>query len=155
VVSRFRNANPNGKIAANPKPILTSHLAGIDLLSVNDAEYRELRMGKGSIADVRERINVGYLLHTQGRRGLTIVNRARRLLHIPAYQLDFKDPVGAGDATFAAAALALLVTEDQEVIGTLANTAGAAKVAKNGTHPVSVRDFATLMGLRTSTRVTE
>lgn len=154
-INRFRNRNPQGKIAANPKPVLAPRFEGIDLLSMNDAEYRDLRQGTGCIADLREHLDVGYLIHTEGRRGLTIVNRQRTILHVPAHDLEMKDPVGAGDASFAAAALALLATEDQGVIGTLANAAGAAKVAKKGTHPVQPGDLNTLRGCRPpSTRVT-
>lgn len=142
----FRQHHPGAVIGVNPKPALLSlPLGPLDLVSVNASEYRAALLPYESLSDMACRLNSRYLLRTQGDRGLWLAGADGTLIQQGPLPVAAIDPVGCGDATFAAAALALTVTDDLEEIARIANAAGAAKVAKRGTAPVSAAELFSLL----------
>jgi rfaE bifunctional protein kinase chain/domain len=147
LISTFRTFNPYAQIGVNAKPELVSVLpAGVDLVTLNSDEYREVAQPSESLDQVRHRLGARYLLNTRGAAGLWLIGPKGQVTSQGAYQVPVRDAVGCGDATFAAAMLALTVTDDGHTIAAIANAAGAAKVSKRGTLPVTMADLTTLLG---------
>ncbi len=83
---------------------------------------------------VLNRQNLGCLLVTQGRFGMTLFERRRPPLHIPIYGSDeVADVTGAGDTVIAVFALALASGASPCDAARLANYAGGIVVMKRGT----------------------
>lgn len=147
-ITRLRTQRPNTRITANPKPILVPQLKGIDLISLNQREFADTLQGGESHDALERRLHVRYVLETLGAGGLYISVGPNHLHHSSGHRFSNPDPVGAGDATFAAASLALLVTEERKIIAEIANAAGAAKVLKSGTRPVTTIDVEGILARR-------
>ena len=77
-----------------------------------------------------------YLLLTMGSRGLWAIEPHGEF-SLPAYAARVVDPVGAGDALLAYAALALRVTDDLRVAATLGSLAAAVACERSGNIPVT------------------
>jgi bifunctional ADP-heptose synthase (sugar kinase/adenylyltransferase) len=135
VIDTFRTANPQGLITANPKPELVMILPPVDLISVNHVEYQQaFRYLSGK--------NAPWLLHTQGRDGVTVIlwdqEFSSTVQHFLGSGVANADVVGCGDAVFAAASLALTVYPDISFLGKTCIAAGTAKARLTGTQPVEL-----------------
>jgi bifunctional ADP-heptose synthase (sugar kinase/adenylyltransferase) len=115
---------------------------------VNEAEYEDLAEYNESHDALQRRLQVRYLLKTRGRNGIEVSLGPDYVFRSSGYRLGSADVVGAGDSTFSVASLALSVTDDSKVIAALANAAGAAKVMKQGTRPVTTFDVAGMLTRR-------
>jgi D-glycero-beta-D-manno-heptose-7-phosphate kinase len=86
---------------------------------------------------VMKQQNLGSLLVTQGRFGMTLFEPRRAPVHIPIYGTDeVADVTGAGDTVIAAYTAALACGASAEDAARLANYAGGIVVMKRGTATV-------------------
>jgi len=69
---------------------------------------------------------------TEGSKGLAISDEDLNVRHCPAFALNIRDRVGAGDALYATTALLFAVGAPLDVAGFFGNLAGAAAVAELG-----------------------
>ena len=138
LIQRFREANPNGIITANPKPSLLSYLPQIDLVSMNKQETEEAEkiVSRPWKYDIR--------IETLGRRGLDVYHGGL-VYGYSSSRVDYPDVVGCGDATFAAASLTYTICREPGIVGKIAVNAGTAKALKSGTVPVSSSDILELL----------
>jgi len=82
------------------------------------------------------------VLVTRGARGVCLVQRGRRSLHVPAYGSDeVADVTGAGDTVIAVFTLALLAGADFSDAARLANYAAGLVVMKAGTATLCVDEI--------------
>lgn len=148
LIRLFKHHHPAGIIGANPKPALTTLLPpGLDLITVNSQELRAMtRKGERTI-DVSQRLGCRYLLHTMGARGLWLSSAAGEVTQLEALPVAAVDPCGCGDSVFAAAMLALTVSDSVSRVAAIANAAGAAAVGKRGTRPVSATELFHLLAV--------
>lgn len=155
LVANFRMRNPTALVAANAKPSAVKSLMGrIDMLSVNDEEYKQMEGAHEEELSLIQKLGISALLHTRGWRGLVYAEKGIYLpskeprierVAVDGYDVDRPDFVGAGDSTFVAGALALLCSAEPDMIAKVANAAGAAKVVKQGTQPISPADMAVFL----------
>ena len=83
------------------------------------------------------------LLVTQGRFGMTLLERRKAPLHIPIYGTDeVADVTGAGDTVISVYTLALACGAKPEYAARLANFAGGIVVMKRGTATVTRDELA-------------
>jgi rfaE bifunctional protein kinase chain/domain len=137
VVGACRRQNPNVVVAINPKPHTVRYLPpSLDLVSLNDSEFQAVRELQSEGQDKHLGLPCHYLMHTMGAKGLQITGPDDRVFGLRPTEVIDPDVCGCGDATFAAASLALSVTRDTPTIVTVAALAGAAKAALKGTEPV-------------------
>ncbi len=78
-----------------------------------------------------------YLILKRGERGLSVFERGKRAVHIPAVAREVFDVTGAGDTVLAAASLALLAGATIREAAYLANAAAGVVVGKLGTASLS------------------
>jgi rfaE bifunctional protein kinase chain/domain len=131
VDSRFRLLEFPGVTSLTPN--ITEVEAALGLSIANDARLLE-RAGRALVR--RQRID--FLLVTQGRFGMTLLERGRRGLHIPIFGSDeVADVTGAGDTVIAVFTLALACGARPEEGARLANYAAGLVVMKRGTATVT------------------
>jgi rfaE bifunctional protein kinase chain/domain len=140
-ISRLLKKEKRVFLSANVKPATTNLIKGCDLLTINDLEYNIVQQGGENAYGMAERLGVWFLIQTLGRYGLEITQARYGTRTIHPHTVGDVDPVGAGDAVLAAASLALTMTEDLNLIGEIANAAGAAKCSKHGTRPIQSADL--------------
>ncbi len=122
--------------------------AGATLLKPNRAE---LEAGAGrSVADseleavcreLLERLRLEAMLVTLGWRGSRLVLRTGGAREYPAVPVEQVDPVGAGDASLAALALAVAAGGSFEQAAALANVAGGLEAGRAGCVPVEAHEL--------------
>jgi rfaE bifunctional protein kinase chain/domain len=98
--------------------------------------------------EILDRISARYLILKRGEQGMTVIERGRRPIHIPAIAKEVFDVTGAGDTVIATASLALLAGATIQEAAVLANAAAAIVVGKIGTATVSVRELETALGVK-------
>lgn len=99
-------------------------------ISVSEAELRlDLRRRTGDLdalmSQTAERLDCDTILATRGESGLMIYDREHGAVLAPAMATTFKDRVGAGDAVYAVAAMAVYLKAPSELIALIANAVGA------------------------------
>lgn len=133
---------PEAMIGINPKPSLAKGFPpGLDLILLNSGEADGLRKEQESLVELYRRLKPRQMLVTHAEKGLTALGEHGFCQTLRGHRVKRPDPVGAGDATFAAAMLAQTVTEDPLLVARIANAAGAAKVAKRGPSPLKLSDL--------------
>lgn len=136
IISEFRLRNPAAIIGANPKPALINQLeVPIDLITMNQVEKSVITDSHSTTQEFMEAKQIAYLLVTNGAKGLTVHTRGMDETYIAGTVVNNPNPVGAGDATFAAAVIAATMG-GAKLIGRLANAAGASKCSFDGTKPL-------------------
>jgi rfaE bifunctional protein kinase chain/domain len=131
VDSRFRMAEFHGVTSMTPNITELEASSGIsigaDQQLLNTIARRVIR-----------KQDLASLLVTQGRFGMTLLQRRRKSVHIPIYGTDeVADVTGAGDTVTAVFTLALACSAQAEEAARLANYAGGIVVLKRGTATVS------------------
>lgn len=131
VDSRFRMVEFHGVTSMTPNITELEASSGIsigaDQKLLNKIARRVIR-----------RQDLASLLVTQGRFGMTLLQRGRKSVHIPIYGTDeVADVTGAGDTVIAVFTLALACGAQAEEAARLANYAGGIVVLKRGTATVS------------------
>jgi rfaE bifunctional protein kinase chain/domain len=130
VDSRFRMAEYQGVTSMTPNITELEAATGISIAGNQQLLNRVARR-------VVRKQNLGSLLVTQGRFGMTLFQPNRAVVHIPIYGTDeVADVTGAGDTVIAVYTLALACGATPEEAARLANYAGGIVVMKRGTATV-------------------
>lgn len=105
-----------------------------DYISLSEREMRlEARDRTGDIRPLIEKLSdrlfCDRIMITRGKEGCLSWNRAEGLYRVPAFTGKVVDRVGAGDALFAVSSLCSALTMPAELVGFVANAAGAQAVS--------------------------
>jgi rfaE bifunctional protein kinase chain/domain len=127
VDSRFAMSRFAGVTAMTPNITELEAATGISIGGNGELLDRTAR-------DVLRKQKLACLLVTQGKYGMTLVQRRRPAVHIPIFGTDeVADVTGAGDTVIAVFTLALACGASAEEAARLANYAGGIVVMKRGT----------------------
>lgn len=111
---------------------------------LGDAMRRDVT-GDAEIAaaahELCESIGCAAMLVTRSDEGMTLVQRGKAPVHIPAYPVKIGDVSGAGDTVIAVLAAMLAAHADLELAMRAANAAAAVVVGKRGTATVSLPEL--------------
>jgi D-beta-D-heptose 7-phosphate kinase/D-beta-D-heptose 1-phosphate adenosyltransferase len=143
-------ANAAGKpVIVDPKGNDYSAYRGATLVTPNrkelgDAVRRDVA-GDTDIAaaarDLCESVGCAAMLVTRSDEGMTLVERGREPVHVPAYPVKIRDVSGAGDTVIAVLSTMLGSHADLELAMRAANAAAAVVVGKRGTATVSLTEL--------------
>ncbi len=131
-------------VVVDPKGRTWRRYAGATVITPNQRELEEV-LGRpltdpGELAargqELRERLEVGCLLVTQGPRGMTLLDETGALHLPPRTPKEVFDVSGAGDTVAAVLALGLGLQLPVAQAAALANMAAGVVVTKRGTAPV-------------------
>jgi D-beta-D-heptose 7-phosphate kinase/D-beta-D-heptose 1-phosphate adenosyltransferase len=128
-------------VLVDPKPRHFRLYRGVDVVTPNQLEAEQvtgLRLrGPRELAAAGRRIlaqlRCRAVLVTRGEAGLSLFERGRPPLHVPAAAREVFDVTGAGDSVIAALALALAAGATLAEAASLANAAAGVVVGKLGT----------------------
>lgn len=123
------------KILGDVKPKYMDFFLGVDLISPNLKEAREMT-GLENVEEVGKSLVKHFktdVFITRGPDGITLFRRNGKSTHIPGKKVEVFDVSGTGDTVVALLALAVVSGLDLESAGHLANIAGAIVVKKPGT----------------------
>lgn len=87
--------------------------------------------------EILSQISATYIILKRGEQGMSILQKEKKSVHIPAIAQEVYDVTGAGDTVIATAALALLSGATIKETAFLANTAAGIVVGKIGTATVT------------------
>lgn len=136
VDSRFRMAEFLGATSMTPNITELEAAAGVAIAGDQELLHRVARA-------VIRRQKLEFLLVTQGRFGLTLLQRRGAPVHIPIFGTDeVADVTGAGDTVIAVFTLTLASGGSPEDAARLANYAGGIVVMKRGTATVNRGELA-------------
>jgi rfaE bifunctional protein kinase chain/domain len=90
---------------------------------------------------ILSQVSALYLILKRGEKGMTVFERGKKPLHIPAVAKEVYDVTGAGDTVIATAALALLSGGSIQEAAVLANAAAGIVVGKIGTATVNSEEL--------------
>lgn len=135
-------------VLVDPKQADFGVYRGATLLTPNRQEFEraagpcrdEAELAERGAA-LLERLDWQALLITRGEEGMTLLQRGRPPLHIPAQAQEVFDVTGAGDTVIAVLAAAVAAGEDLAQAAILANLAAGVAVGKLGTATVSLADL--------------
>ncbi|HLM02354.1 MAG TPA: PfkB family carbohydrate kinase [Pyrinomonadaceae bacterium] len=139
VDSRYRLKDFSGGTSATPNQEEAEQILG--------EKFSEIARLAESCVDLRERLGYESLLVTCGNKGMLLIEKDRKPLHLEA--VGSKEPVdvtGAGDTVIAAYALALASGLSFSESANLANHAGGIVVMKKGTASVSAEELLNSIG---------
>jgi D-beta-D-heptose 7-phosphate kinase/D-beta-D-heptose 1-phosphate adenosyltransferase len=147
-------------VLVDPKGTDFSRYRGATLLTPNLAELEAVVgrcAGEAEIVSRGERVlddlELRALLVTRGEHGMTLLQRGRPPLHLPAQAREVYDITGAGDTVIAVLAASLAAGVPIESATALANTAAGIVVGKLGTACVTPGELhAVLAGLEPAPR---
>lgn len=92
-------------------------------------------------AELCDTIGCKAMLVTRSDEGMTLVERGKAPVHVPAYPVKIGDVSGAGDTVVAVLAAMLATQADLELAMRAANAAAAVVVGKRGTATVSLTEL--------------
>jgi rfaE bifunctional protein kinase chain/domain len=90
---------------------------------------------------ILSQVSALYLILKRGEKGMTVFERGKKPLHIPAVAKEVYDVTGAGDTVIATVALALLSGGSIQEAAVLANAAAGIVVGKIGTATVNSEEL--------------
>ena len=131
-------------VVVDPKGHDFSKYRGATVITPNLSEFEavagpchneEELVSKGQA--LRESLELTALLITRGEHGMTLLQAARPVLHLPAQAREVFDVTGAGDTVVSVLAAALAAGQSLETGTALANLAAGLVVAKLGTASIS------------------
>jgi len=131
-------------VVVDPKGHDFGKYRGATLMTPNLSEFEavvglcgneEELISKGQA--LRENLDLDAILITRGERGMTLLQAARPVLHLPAQAREVFDVTGAGDTVVSVLAAALAAGQSMESGMALANLAAGLVVAKLGTAAIS------------------
>lgn len=144
-----RRDNPHVIVTVNPKPALLPLLPNSpSLITMNRLEFSQVADPREDVRDVVRRLGCRHLLKTQGDDGVLGYGPGPDpaandvTCWVKAFNVPDADVIGAGDSVFAAASLALTLTDNVVDLTHIANAAGGAKVSKKGTSPIYPAELA-------------
>lgn len=132
-------------VLVDPKGLDYARYSGASVLTPNRSEAFLAaglpQDGGARVAEAGARLmdslEIGALLITEGESGMTLFERARPAIHVPAAARAVFDVTGAGDTVVAAMGLALSAGGSLRMATCLANLAGGLAVEQVGTATVS------------------
>jgi len=150
VAALIEAARRAGKpVVVDPKQADLSVYRGASILTPNRAEFEravgpcasdEELVAKG--LELVQRLGWEALLVTRSEKGMTLLERGREPVHIPAQAQEVYDVTGAGDTVVAVLAAARAAGASWEAAARLANVAAGIAVGKLGTATVSRAELA-------------
>jgi len=138
-------------VVVDPKGVDYAKYAGATLVKPNlfearkvlNCDLRDQSAVERAGADLLERLaETDAVLITQGSNGMTLFERGRGAVHVPAKAREVFDVTGAGDTVAATIALALAAGAGLESACRLASAAAAVAVGKAGTATVTPAELA-------------
>lgn len=139
------------KVIADFKPINKELFIGVDLVSPNLKEAKEMT-GLEDIQKIGRKL-VKYfksdVLITRGGDGITVFGWNKKHIHIPGKKVSVFDISGAGDTAIATVALSIASGLDLESAAHLANAAGAVVVKKAGTATLTSEELLSALNFYT------
>jgi D-beta-D-heptose 7-phosphate kinase/D-beta-D-heptose 1-phosphate adenosyltransferase len=128
-------------VLVDPKPRHFRLYRGVFVVTPNQLEAEQVtgrRLASQADIDAAGRLMLARLgcravLLTRGEAGMSLYERGRRPLHVPAAAREVFDVTGAGDSVIAALALALAAGATLAEAAALANAAASVVVGKLGT----------------------
>jgi D-beta-D-heptose 7-phosphate kinase/D-beta-D-heptose 1-phosphate adenosyltransferase len=147
----IETARARGRIVClDPKIKNFAHYAGVDVITPNAHEAE--RASGIEITDdasltaaahrIREMLDCRNVLITRGEHGMSLLDQAGTLTHIPTVAREVYDVTGAGDTVIATLTLALAAGARLDEAAILANHAAGVAVGKVGTATVSCAELA-------------
>jgi D-beta-D-heptose 7-phosphate kinase/D-beta-D-heptose 1-phosphate adenosyltransferase len=138
------------KVVIDPKGRDYAPYRGADILTPNGPELAEATgMQTREDGDVEkaartliDQFELGAVLATRGARGMTLVEKAGAVFHLPARAVEVFDVSGAGDTVIAVLAAALAAGAPPIEAAMFANAAAGVVVAKLGTATCSLEELA-------------
>jgi D-beta-D-heptose 7-phosphate kinase/D-beta-D-heptose 1-phosphate adenosyltransferase len=138
-------ASHHRTVIADPKRADFAAYRGATVLTPNEAEVRLATRIEASDDQDAERAGQAALdatggeavLVTRSEKGLTLVRRDHKTLHLPTRAREVADVSGAGDTLVAALAVALAAGAPLPAAATLANVTAGISVGKPGTATVT------------------
>ncbi|MFQ6082555.1 MAG: D-glycero-beta-D-manno-heptose-7-phosphate kinase [Candidatus Aminicenantia bacterium] len=91
--------------------------------------------------EILSKISCEYLIITRGEKGMTVMSKNERAIHIPTVAKEVYDVTGAGDTVIATASLSLLAGAQIQEAATLANFAAGIVIGKLGTATASAAEL--------------
>lgn len=142
-------ARATGKpVLVDPKGNDWERYRGATLLTPNVAELemvagpcRTESMLVEQGASLCEKLSLGALLVTRSEHGMTLIERGREPLHLPAEAREVFDVTGAGDTVIALVAAAVAAGQPLAAAARLANLGAGLVVGKSGTAAVSASEL--------------
>lgn len=126
-------------VVVDPKGDDYSGYRGANLITPNRKEFEQVAGRFSDNADLERRatqliqgLDLGGILVTRGEKGMSLVQKGGRALHIPARAREVFDVTGAGDTVIAAIGCAWAVGSGLEDAMHLANVAAGIVVGKQG-----------------------
>lgn len=125
--------------------LLTPNLGEFEAV-VGRCEDEDELVAKGQ--QLIEQFDLGALLVTRSEHGMTLIQRGKDELHLPAQAQEVFDVTGAGDTVIATLAASLAAGKSLDEACALANAAAGVVVGKLGTSTVSTIELANAVGER-------
>jgi len=129
----------NKPLVVDPKGSDYTPYSGATLITPNRKEfeavvgrYKTVEEMVNKAAALVKHLNLGGLLVTRSEEGMSLVNDANKVVHMPARAREVFDVTGAGDTVIAAIGTALAVGSEPEDALHLANIAAGIVVGKLG-----------------------
>ncbi len=131
-------------VVVDPKGTDYSPYTGATIITPNQKEVEQV-LGSPldswidpvkRLRELRELLELDYLLVTQGAKGMTLIHQDGALSIPPRTPREVFDVSGAGDTVVAVLALGLAQWGDAAVAAALANLAAGVVVTKKGTAPI-------------------
>ena len=137
------------RVIVDPKFKPLAQYRGADLVKPNRLEFERQVGGFADEAEFERKARAllaehafGALVVTRGDAGMSIIERDRESVHLPARRVAVFDATGAGDTVAAALATALAAGVDVAHAAALANVAAGLAVTRAGTVAVSAPELA-------------
>lgn len=143
-------ARKTGKpVIVDPKGNDYSVYRGATLVTPNRKELGDaMRRDVADDADIAaaamelcDSVGCSAMLVTRSDEGMTLVEKGREPVHVPAYPVKIRDVSGAGDTVIAVLSTMLASHADLELAMRAANAAAAVVVGKRGTATVSLPEL--------------
>lgn len=123
----------------NPITLLTpNHYEAANMVNHSCEKDEEVEKAGKKIFSL---IKTKYLIIKRGKKGVTVLDKTLRAIHIPTIAKEVYDVTGAGDTVIATASLALLSGASVQETAFLANAAAGIVVGKIGTSAVTPEEL--------------
>ncbi len=136
-------------IVVDPKPPNYHMYKGVNGITPNLKEAEAI-VGKtvtddteaaSAVKAIRNKFNAGFALITRGDRGITALEKGKRILHLPAFSHEVFDVTGAGDTVVSVLVLALVSGARLHEAVRLSNAAASLVVEKVGTSKITIDEL--------------
>jgi rfaE bifunctional protein kinase chain/domain len=132
-------------LAYSPVTLLTpNHLEAERVVRHSCSDDQEIEKAGRTIFS---RISAKYLVIKRGEKGLSVFQKRRKAIHIPARAKQVYDVTGAGDTVIAVSSLALLAGGSILEASHLANAAAGIVVGKLGTATLEPEELLLALGI--------